>query len=69
MYLNLHLEKRLADQRMHDDQCTARLEMILRGIQNGTKSRESDFVTNLVRDLLMVMIMPFQKGPQLHKRT
>ena len=69
MYLNLHLEKRLADQRMHDDQCTARLERILRGIRSGTKTSDSEFLTNLGCDLLTVMLVPFTKGTQLLKRT
>ena len=31
MFLNLHREKRLADQRRHDAMCVAKLDCLLRG--------------------------------------
>jgi hypothetical protein len=60
MFLNLYLEKRLADQRMHDDRCVAKRDRLLRGRFEESKQHGWSFLLALVLLPVMMFSLPFQ---------
>jgi hypothetical protein len=67
MVLNLYLEKRLADQRMHDALCAAKLDCLLRGQFQEAKKHSWRSPVGLVLLPLMVLVQAIQIGVGLLK--
>jgi hypothetical protein len=62
MYFNLHLEKRLADQRIHDVLCLAKMDCLLRGQFKEAQSLDWKFPVGVFLLPLMMIMLPFRIG-------
>ena len=62
MYFNLHREKRLADQRIHDVLCLAKMDCLLRGQLEEAQSLDWKFPVGIFLLPLMIIMLPFRIG-------
>ena len=68
MVLNIYLENRLADQRMHNAQCVAKFDCLLKGRFQEAKNLGWGSPPGVALLPLMLAWLPVQKGVELIKR-
>jgi hypothetical protein len=68
MYINPHLEDRLADQRIQEALCVAKQDCLLRARSHSSRTQQRSFPFGLFLLPLVLILAPFQLGVYLMRR-